>query len=202
MEQETTVWPVYLAIDTSGSTRRCGLISALNDALPHIIEGLEARQSFQLSVRFCLVSWNTEATVLVGLSELSTLEGIPELVPGGFSSLASALRRLRADVEFDLGQLAADGVKHKRPACILLADGLPTDRHENLLEGCSILVGTRNAGSPFVHLVTTTRIDPLAIAAFGFDGATSVHESIGLADTSIRIAGVILGALDRELQVP
>jgi uncharacterized protein YegL len=158
-----TVHPVYLVIDTSGSTVIDRWIDSCNSVLPHLMEALEGRA--EKSYRLSVLGYGTEASVLLGLSEVRTVDLLPALWSRGFSSLASAISLLNATIRADMNQLKEDGVEHSPPIAAVVLHGLPTDSAESLLEACRAL---RDA-MPSLRMVAVAPAgtDPVSLAGIG-----------------------------------
>ncbi len=144
--------PVYVMIDTSGSTLRGGFAAGSQRALPQLVDVAASH----LGVLMSVLAYSTRADTIVWLSEPASIELIPAVTPAGLSSLAAGLRLLADSVGHDASRLAADGVPCLPPAVLVLADGLPTDPAADLLDARSALDdalgaagrGAANGGAP------------------------------------------------------
>jgi uncharacterized protein YegL len=121
--------PVYVLLDTSGSTVRDGFSSACERALPQLVDAAGRHPGVRLSV----LTYATKAQSLVPISVPDDIGFIPVWVPAGLSSLASGLWLLAESVRQDTSQLAADGLACQPPCALVVADGLPTDPAADLL---------------------------------------------------------------------
>jgi uncharacterized protein YegL len=124
------VRPVYLLLDTSGSTVRGGFAAGLGQAMPMLIDAAARHGGLLLAI----IGYGTRAETLVWLSDPADISLIPEVPPAGLSSLAAGLRLLADSVRADASRLAADGITCLPPAALIIADGLPTDPATALLE--------------------------------------------------------------------
>jgi uncharacterized protein YegL len=160
----------YLVFDTSGSTRRRGWLDECNRALRLVIETLEdeAREGPRQLV--CLLTYGDSSEVRLPLEDVATVSWLPALVPSGFSSLAAALSLLGDVIAADLDQLTADAVVPLAPTVVLVADDLPTDRTEDLLDSWSAL---RAGGDsrPCLRVVHANESDHFAFRGMGFSRA-------------------------------
>jgi uncharacterized protein YegL len=147
----------YFVIDLSGSTGRDGLHIGWVRAMPEIIKELEAASG---EIRFCLLSYASEAAILVPLTLVADLVLLPTPEPGGFSSLAAALRLLATVVERDRAQLAADGIADVETRILIVTDGLATDSD-------SAVLAARAGFQADTHLVVPAATPPLAVAGLG-----------------------------------
>jgi hypothetical protein len=135
--------PVYVLLDTSGSTVRNGFVSACERVLPQLVDTAGQRPGVLLSV----LTYGTQAEVLLSISEPGDISFIPALRPAGLSSLASGLQLLAGSVRQDIAQLTADGLACLPPGMLVIADGLPTDPAAGLLAARDAL-DTAVAGLP------------------------------------------------------
>jgi hypothetical protein len=158
--------PVYLLIDSSGSTVRNGFLNACHAAMPAVIAELE-RHGAGGRVLVCMLRYGDDASVYVALQPVQNLSVIPPLVPSGLSSLAAGLRLLARRIEDDAGQLAADGVRYGTPVAVVLADGLPTDRAADVLAARAALDEEHPWGRPALTVAMPGQVDELAVAGLG-----------------------------------
>lgn len=121
--------PVYVLLDTSGSTVRNGFAAACATALPQLVHAAGRHPGVLLSV----LTYGTQAQTLLAISDPAEVHFIPELLPAGLSSLASALRLLARSVRQDTSQLTADGLVCLPPGALVVADGLATDPAADLM---------------------------------------------------------------------
>jgi uncharacterized protein YegL len=129
------VRPVYILLDTSGSTVRGGFAAGRGQAMPMLIDAAARRGGLLLAI----LGYGTQARTLVWLSDPADIRLIPEVPPAGLSSLTAGLRLLADSVRADAARLAADGVACLPPAALIVADGLPTDPATVLLKARSEL---------------------------------------------------------------
>jgi uncharacterized protein YegL len=161
--------PVYVLVDTSGSTARGGFAAACAQLLPMLIDAAAQRAGLLISV----LCYGTQARLLVGLNAPGDISMIPVLVPGGLSSLAAGLRLLAESVRQDARQLVADGIDCLPPAVLVLADGLPTDDDASLLAAANALADVApGMAAPVCAMplpVVTEGAALLAIRGLGMD---------------------------------
>lgn len=162
--------PVYVMIDTSGSTRRGGFAVGSQLALPQIVDAAASHPGLLVSV----LGYGSRADTLVWLTQPAGIELIPAVTPTGLSSLAAGLRLLAESVGQDASRLAADGIVCLPPAVLVLADGLPTDRAADLFDARSALDDALDAAvhraadsgalGPAPVFAAPLDTDPLAVA--------------------------------------
>jgi uncharacterized protein YegL len=127
--------PVYVLLDTSGSTVRNGFAAACEQALPQLVDAASRRPGVLLSV----LCYGTQAKALLTISDPADIRFIPELLPAGLSSLASGLQLLAESIHQDTAQLTADGLVCLPPSALVVADGLPTDPAADLVAARDVL---------------------------------------------------------------
>jgi len=123
---------LYLVVDASGSTVRHGFHGGAVRALPTVVADIEwaTGGAAWLSV----LSYAGDADLLVPMTRVNSLTVVPVPRAGGLSSLAAAFRLLATTIARDAALLAADGLSPPRPTVLVVADDLPTDRDDDLLE--------------------------------------------------------------------
>lgn len=193
------VRPVYILLDTSGSTVRGGFAAGRSQAMPMLIDAAARHGGLLLAI----LGYGARADTLVWLSDPADIKLIPEVPPAGLSSLAAGLRLLADSVRADAARLAADGIACLPPATLIVADGLPTDPAPALLEPRSELddamadaAATQDTDAPVGSLVPIFAAPPdtdqLAIAGLRMDFCPLAT------DTPDALAGSIAAAF-REL---
>lgn len=193
------VRPVYILLDTSGSTVRGGFAAARSQAMPMLIDAAARHGGLLLAI----LGYGTRAGHLVWLSDPADIRLIPEVIPSGLSSMAAGLRLLADSVRTDTARLAADGMTCLPPAMLIVADGLPTDPALVLLEARSALddaiadaAATQHPGAPAASLAPVFAAPPdtdrLAIAGLRMDFYPLA------ADTPDALAGSVAAAF-REI---
>lgn len=151
---DRTWTPVHLLVDVSGSTVRGGFDQACNRAMPGIVDALQPAD-----VLLSVLTYATEASVHLPLGRLDDVRLIPALRPGGLSSLAAGLRLLASCAAADAESLRLDGIPAGRPLCVVLCDGLPTDRAND------VLAARAGLGTALdLHMVVPDGTDRLAVA--------------------------------------
>lgn len=133
------ILPFYVLVDVSWSmTREFGSdpdggapqtgIDAVNQIAPEVAAMFDRSPLVHDSVRFGLIDFSGEAEVRIPLCDISALGTIPRLEARTTgTSYANVFRMLRTQIEGDVEQLKADGLKVMRPAVFFLTDGAPTD---------------------------------------------------------------------------
>ena len=149
-----TARSVYVLADTSGSTARGGFADGWRRAQPRLVAAAERGGH-----RICFLSYGDDATLRVPLIPARDLAFIPHMRAYGLSSLAAGLRLLAGVVDQDRRQLDTDGIPAGPAVAVVVADGLPTDRDERLLEARDALPGDTE-----LHLAVPPGEDRLALA--------------------------------------
>jgi uncharacterized protein YegL len=144
----------YLAVDTSGSTVRRGRRDGALRALPPIVALLEATGD---DSSLTVVGFATTAAVTVPMTRAADVALLPAMATGGFSSLAAAFRLLAGTVPDDARQLVADGRTVPRATVVVIIDGLPTDRDQDVLDA-------RDRLDADLHLILPPEVPALPVA--------------------------------------
>ncbi len=121
------ILPFYLVADVSYSMQQDGKIDTLNQLLPQLRDELVRNPVVGDMVRFGLIDFSDEATVVLPLTDIRAIEVLPTLTVRGGTSYAQAFHALRQQIEVDYQQLRADGFTIKRTTAVFLSDGAPTD---------------------------------------------------------------------------
>jgi hypothetical protein len=185
------VRPVYLLLDTSGSTGRAGFADGRDQAMPLVVD--QAARLGGLAV--AVLIYGTRADTLVWLSDPADIKLIPAVRPGGLSSLAAGLRLLADSVRSDTARLAADGVDCLPPVALVVADGLPTDGAGALLDArAELATALTDAGATAPPLFAApAATDRLAVAGLRME----FHPLDST--TPVTLAWSVLGAFGRLL---
>lgn len=126
-DQGIQILPFYLVADVSYSMTQDGKIDTLNGLLPQLRDELVRNPVVGDMVRFGLLDFSDEATVVLPLTDIRAVEVLPTLAVRGGTSFVAAFTALRQQIETDYGQLKADGFTIKRTTAVFLSDGAPTD---------------------------------------------------------------------------
>lgn len=121
------ILPFYLVADASLSMQADGKIDRLNELLPQLRDELVRNPVVGDMVRFGLLDFSDDATVVLPLTDIRQVEVLPLVAPRGGTSFVAAFTALKAQIEADYGQLKADGFSIKRTTAVFLSDGAPTD---------------------------------------------------------------------------
>lgn len=135
IREPQSVAPLYLVLDTSGSTVRGRWIDDLNQMVPQIVEVMEASIGDWLpgEAFLSIISFGTSVDIQLPLTRLSDIQVLPALVAQGFTSLAGAFDLLTAVVDADMAQILSDAMTCSVVTAILVLGGLPTDAPTRLL---------------------------------------------------------------------
>jgi uncharacterized protein YegL len=118
--------PFYLVCDESGSMGDS--IDQMNSQLlPELHREIASNPVVADKTRFSIIGFAETARVLLPLSDLSDLHGLPGLVARGTTCYGGAFELLRQTIDADVTGLKAEGNLVYRPAVFFLSDGLPTD---------------------------------------------------------------------------
>ena len=123
------ILPFYLVCDESASMSG-DAIDAMNKALPELHAEIGMNPVVSDKTQFAIIGFSNEAEVLLELSDLSQIAGLPVLTAKGGTNFAAAMRCLKSQIELDLDRLKSQGHKVFRPVVFFLTDGQPTSDWE------------------------------------------------------------------------
>lgn len=126
-EEGIQILPFYLVADASYSMSQDNKIDTLNQLLPQLRDELVRNPVVGDMVRFGLLDFSDDATVVLPLTDVRSVEVLPMLSPRGGTSFVAAFDLLRRQIESDYQILKADGFTIKRTTAVFLSDGAPTD---------------------------------------------------------------------------
>jgi uncharacterized protein YegL len=126
--EENACLPTYLLIDTSKSMSP--YTQLVNDSLRHIHETVVTSPAVSEFAHMSLISFNTDAHLLLEMTDIELLTSLPRLVCDGMTNYGRAFDLVRARIDVDLPALAAAGKRSFRPAVFVITDGAPTDTAE------------------------------------------------------------------------
>lgn len=125
-EMAQQVLPFYLVCDESGSMSGAP-VQAINDSLPKLHAEIGSNPVVADKTRFCLIGFESDAQVLLPLSDLSAVTSIPGLNARGGTNYGKAFDLLYNTISTDVAALKAAGNTVYRPAVFFLSDGQPGD---------------------------------------------------------------------------
>ncbi|MFC4051928.1 VWA domain-containing protein [Actinomadura syzygii] len=121
------VLPFYLVCDESWSMEGPDGVDAINGCLPDLHREIGSNPVVADKTRFCIISFNHEAQVLLPLADLSELTTMPAMSANGGTEYGTVFNLLRSTIEQDVARLKQDGHQVLRPAVFFLSDGQPND---------------------------------------------------------------------------
>jgi uncharacterized protein YegL len=119
------ILPFYLVCDESGSMSG-GPIDAINVALPELHHEIGTNPVVSDKTQFGIIGFSDDADVLLELSDLSQVRGLPVLTAKRGTSYAAALKCVKDQIEVDVERLKAQGDAVFRPVVFFLTDGHPS----------------------------------------------------------------------------
>lgn len=125
MPEENDCLPTYLLIDTSKSMSP--YTQLVNDSLRHIHETVVTTPAVSEFAHMSLISFNTDAHLLLEMTDIEHVTSLPRLVCDGMTNYGLAFDLVRARIDVDLPAIAASGKRSFRPAVFVITDGAPTD---------------------------------------------------------------------------
>jgi uncharacterized protein YegL len=202
--------PVYIVIDTSYSMSPYE--DVLNQTIETLYDTLITSPRIADFAHISILSYNTEAEVVLQMTDLQTMDVLPQLGCGGVTDFVKALRLLRQRIEEDVTLLSNAGRDVLRPVAFLLTDGQPTDDKghpsDNWKGEYDALVNKSYARHP--HVVPFgygTATADMLIGISTIPGAAFLAKDGGTAEALRRIIPALLNTLvasarDNELRLP
>ncbi|EFC83774.1 VWA domain-containing protein [Parafrankia sp. EUN1f] len=117
--------PTYAVLDTSKSMSRFQQL--LNDTLENVYDGLWAKPAVSEFAHLSIISFNTDAHVILPMSDIGKIDSLPMLACGGSTNYGKAFRLIATQIDKDVTALRAQGRKVLRPAVFFITDGAPQD---------------------------------------------------------------------------
>ncbi|MCK9923156.1 VWA domain-containing protein [Frankia sp. AgPm24] len=117
--------PTYAVVDTSHSMTPYRQL--LNDTLGNVYDGLWAKPSVSEFAHISIISFNTDAHVVLPMSDLGATDALPSLGCGGSTNYGKAFSLIATRIDEDVTALRAQGRKVLRPAVFFITDGGPQD---------------------------------------------------------------------------
>jgi len=99
----------------------------LNSTLAEIHATLVTRPLVMEFIHLSIISFNADAKVIRGMTEIDTMSELPTVHCGGSTNYGPMFDLLVSRINTDVPALAATGVNVRRPAVFLLTDGAPMD---------------------------------------------------------------------------
>jgi len=124
--------PVYIVIDTSSSMKP--FEDVLNQTIESLYDELITSPRISEFAFVSILSFNTDANVVLQMTDLQSMDALPEVECGGVTNFLNALQLLRKCIEDDIPRLSEAGRHVLRPVAFLLTDGQPTDESGRLTE--------------------------------------------------------------------
>jgi uncharacterized protein YegL len=125
VETKVNCLPVYIVIDTSNSMTP--FEDVLNSTIETLYDELITSPRISEFAHVSILSYNTEAEVVLQMTDLQSMDALPQLECGGVTDFVKALHLLRQRIEEDVPRLNDAGREVLRPVAFLLTDGQPTD---------------------------------------------------------------------------
>lgn len=129
-QQLRPLLPFYLLVDVSYSMKG-SKIDAANQICPDVAMAVASNPLMQDKIRFGIVTFSDEASVVLPVCDLSTLTRLPIFAVEGSTSYKSAFEKMRSTIKSDVDMLKDDSFLVHRPVVFFVSDGVPTDgEHE------------------------------------------------------------------------
>lgn len=116
--------PFFLVVDVSQSMSG-DRIEAVNQILPALVDALAKDPILSDKVRFGVIDFSDDATVLTPLCDLLDQASLPAFNVRGSTAYSSAFELLKSQIQTDVDQLKADRYNVHRPTVFFMSDGAP-----------------------------------------------------------------------------
>lgn len=154
--------PTYLLIDTSSSMKPDE--GTLNETVEYLYDELIMNPRISDFVHFSIISFNTDAHVVLKMIDIQQITAIPQLECSGVTNFSRAFQLLRQCIDQDVPMLHAAGREVLRPVAFLLTDGQPTSQDGHI---------TQNWRDEYERLTDKGWRRHPNVVPFGFGGATA-----------------------------
>jgi uncharacterized protein YegL len=131
-EQRRACLPTYILIDTSSAMKSAEV--TLNETLEDLYEELMMSPRISDFVRVSIISFNTDAHVVLAMTDIQQITALPQLKCSGVTNFSRAFQVLRQCIERDVPMLSALGRGVLRPVAFLLTGDQPTDENGRLTQ--------------------------------------------------------------------
>ncbi len=117
------VFPFYIVVDVSLSMK--GSIGSINAELPFLKREVEEDPIVGDIARFAIITFSSEAEMVLPLSDLLDVEHMPTLVADGSTDYEKAFDFLLGAIPHDMEWFKSNGAQIYRPAVFFITDGFP-----------------------------------------------------------------------------
>lgn len=162
MTTKVNCLPVYIVIDTSSSMKQ--FEEVLNQTIESLYDELITSPRISEFAFVSILSFNTDANVVLRMTDLQSMDALPEVECGGVTNFLNALQLLRQLIEDDIPRISEAGRHVLRPVAFLLTDGQPTDENGRLSD---------NWRPEYVALVDKSYRRHPNVVPFGYGAATA-----------------------------
>jgi uncharacterized protein YegL len=125
MNTKVNCLPVYVVIDTSHSMSPYE--NMLNEGIESLYDELITSPRISDFAYVSIISFNTDAEVVMQMTDLQSMNALPQVTCGGATYFNAAIALLRQRIDQDVPSLKNAGRQVLRPVAFLLTDGVPTD---------------------------------------------------------------------------
>jgi uncharacterized protein YegL len=125
--------PTYILIDTSSSMKP--VEAHLNDTLEYLYDELMMAPAIAEFTRLSLISFNTDAYVVLSMTDIQEVVALPQLECWGVTNFSRAYEVVRQRIDADVAELTGANRKVLRPVVFVLTDGQPTDETGRITQG-------------------------------------------------------------------
>jgi uncharacterized protein YegL len=136
----------------------------LNETIESLYDELITSPRISEFAYVSIISYNSAAEVVLEMTDLQTMNALPQLGCGGVTNFTEAIRLLRQRIEVDVPRLTSAGREVLRPVAFFLTDGQPTNDEGQLTDSWK---------PEFASLVDKSYRRHPNVVPFGYGGATA-----------------------------
>lgn len=157
--------PFYLVCDESASMSGDS-IDAVNEGIKQLCQTISRDPLVDDKARVGIIAFSDTAEVILPLTQISQVGTIPSCVTKASTSYREAFVKLKAEIDNDINQMKANGMRVGRPVVFFISDGAPNDEdwmsaHSDLTSSSNkfrpniISFGVAGAVKDVIHAVAT-----------------------------------------------
>lgn len=209
-EPKAKLLPIYFVADESKSMEP--VVGKMNEALISLLDTIHTKPFAAAKIRLAILGFSDTTKCHLELSDLRSVEKMPELGAYNSTSYESVFRELRRRIPGDIARLNREGYQVSRPAIFFLSDGAPNEdepwrdaladiKNPKFYEHPNILAFGIGQADQGVILEVASRKEYAWVAAKGTDLGMALVEFMDALTKSIIKSGQALADGKDELQV-
>jgi len=141
------VLPLYFVCD-EGRSMAGESITAVNDGIAALFKALSMDSVVDAKARVSIIAFSDSAELILPLSRISDVVGVPRCSVGGPSSFSAAFRKTKEQIDVDVADLKERNLRVLRPVVFFISDGVPND--ESWISDHALLTDSANKYRPHI----------------------------------------------------